>query len=130
MLAGGVLVGCCCDEPFVEQCGIIKAKSVELGKRFINYRDATGDVFAVIVPVSLVLGRVGCYLQGCCLGRGCYLDAWYAVTDAVGTSRWPAPLVEAAFNLVAATILWQLSCKRIATGQLFHIYLIAYGLMR
>jgi len=104
--------------------------AVELGKRLIDYRDATGDVFAVIVPVALALGRVGCYLQGCCLGRACYPHAWYAVTDAAGTHRWPAPLAEAAFNLVGAAILWQLSCKRIATGQLFHIYLIAYGLMR
>lgn len=104
--------------------------AVELGKRLINYRSATGDVFAVIVPIALALGRIGCYLQGCCLGRACHSHAWYAVTDAAGIYRWPAPLAEAAFNLVGAAILWQLSCKRIATGQLFHIYLIAYGLMR
>ena len=103
---------------------------VELGKRLINYRNATGDVFAVIVPVALALGRIGCYLQGCCLGRACDSHAWYAVTDAAGTFRWPAPLAEAAFNLIAATILWQLSRRRVATGQLFHLYLIAYGLMR
>ena len=37
---------------------------VEVAKRVTGYAQATGDWFAVIAPVGIVLGRVGCLLHG------------------------------------------------------------------
>ncbi len=72
---------------------------VEVSKRYLGYTTATGDWFALIVPISIVLGRVGCILHGCCLGREC--DAsWFTMNDAAGVARWPAALVELLFNLL------------------------------
>src|SRR5580765_8630113 len=34
--------------------------AVEIAKRLTGYRSATGDWFAIIAPVGIVLGRVGC----------------------------------------------------------------------
>jgi phosphatidylglycerol:prolipoprotein diacylglycerol transferase len=102
---------------------------VEIGKKLVGHRKATGDLFAVVVPVGLFFGRIGCYLHGCCPGiaRG---SAWFTVTDAAGVSRWPATLVEAGFNLAAAAVLFALWKRRALPGQLFHVYLIAYGAFR
>ena len=72
--------------------------SVEIAKRFLRYHSATGDWFALIVPLGIMLGRVGCILHGCCLGRAC--DAsWFTMNDTVGVARWPAALVELLFNV-------------------------------
>jgi len=103
--------------------------AVELAKRLTSYRDATGDLFAVVAPLGLALGRAGCYFSGCCLGRPME-PAWYTLTDPAGASRWPAVPIELGFNLVFALfayLCWRSGRQR---GQLFHIYLIAYGLFR
>ena len=54
---------------------------VEIAKRLLGYTNATGDWFAVITPVTIMLGRIGCLLHGCCLGRVC-AAAWFTVNDA------------------------------------------------
>ena len=102
---------------------------VKIAKHLLRYAGGTGDWFAVVVPVSLMLGRVGCLLNGCCLGCVCE-PAWYAMTDAHGVARWPAALVELLFNGVMLAVALALRQKKILPGQHFHIYLIAYGIFR
>jgi phosphatidylglycerol:prolipoprotein diacylglycerol transferase len=102
---------------------------VEISKRTLGYHAATGDWFAAIVPVSIILGRIGCLLHGCCLGTLCS-PSWYSITDIHGTARWPAVPVESAFNIVAVFALLYLRSRQLFTGQHFHLYLIAYGIFR
>jgi phosphatidylglycerol:prolipoprotein diacylglycerol transferase len=102
---------------------------VELAKRWVGYRGVTGDWFAIIAPVGITLGRIGCWLHGCCLGRACEA-AWFTQRDAAGTARWPAVPVEIVFNLAMLACFFVLRQQRRLTGQHFHIYLIAYGLFR
>lgn len=103
---------------------------VELCKKLMGYKFATGDWFAVIAPVGIIFGRIGCLLHGCCRGNECPA-AWYSIQDSAGISRWPAVPVEILFNLTfLAVVLLVLRPRRILTGQHFHIYLIAYGLFR
>ena len=103
--------------------------AVEIAKRLLGYRGTTGDWFAVIVPVGIVLGRVGCILNGCCLGRACG-PAWFTMNDANGVARWPAALVELLFNALMLGSILILRRQKILPGQHFHIYLMAYGLFR
>lgn len=102
---------------------------VEGTKKLVGHRSPTGDLFAVVVPMSLVFGRVGCFISGCCLGQRCE-PAWYTVADAQGHARWPAPLAEGGFNLLAMGVLALMWRRGVAKNQLFHLYLIAYGLFR
>jgi len=102
---------------------------VEVAKRLLGYRNATGDWFAIIAPVGIMLGRVGCVLHGCCLGRACEA-AWFTVNDAHGIARWPAAQVELAFNALALGGVLLLRWKKTQLGQHFHLYLMAYGLFR
>jgi len=103
--------------------------AVELAKYVFKYQGATGDWFAVIAPVGIMLGRIGCMVQGCCLGRACS-QSWFTIDDTNGVPRWPASQVEFLFNGVMLGVILFLRWRRIAPGQLFHIYLMAYGLFR
>ena len=102
---------------------------VEIAKRLLGYRGVTGDWFAIIAPVGIMLGRIGCVLHGCCLGVECQ-PAWFTVNDAAGVARWPAAQVELLFNAVVLAALAFLKWRKLMPGQLFHLYLIAYGLFR
>jgi len=102
---------------------------VEIAKRLLGYRTPTGDLFAIVAPIGIALGRIGCVLHGCCLGRACE-PGWFTISDATGLARWPAAPMELIFNLCAAGVLFVLRSKGILRGQLFHIYLIAYGIFR
>ena len=102
---------------------------VESAKKLIRYTTPTGDWFALIAPVGIVLGRIGCLLHGCCLGRRCE-PAWWTIRDASGVARWPAVPVEILFNLAAIGIFLVLRRRRILEGQHFHLYLLSYGLFR
>jgi len=103
--------------------------AVELTKRWIGYREVTGDWFAMLVPVGVLIGRFGCLLQGCCLGSVC-APAWYTIRDIEGVPRWPSVPVEMLFNVIAIIVFFILRRKKILTGQHFHFYLISYGLFR
>ena len=102
---------------------------VELAKRLVGYTAPTGDRFAVITPFGLALGRIGCWTHGCCLGQPCG-DHWYSLRDAAGVLRWPAVPVEFTFNLCAGLLLVWLQRRGLGRGQLFHVYLVGYGLFR
>ena len=102
---------------------------VELAKRLLGYPSTTGDWFAIIAPVGIMLGRVGCVLHGCCLGRACE-PAWFTVNDPAGIARWPAAPVEFLFNALMLIVALLLRWKKILPGQHFHVYLMTYGTFR
>jgi phosphatidylglycerol:prolipoprotein diacylglycerol transferase len=103
--------------------------AVEFTKWMIGYRSVTGDWFAMLVPVGVLIGRVGCLVHGCCLGSVCQ-PAWYTIRDIEGVPRWPSVPVEMLFNVLAIIMFFILRRKKILTGQHFHLYLIGYGLFR
>jgi phosphatidylglycerol:prolipoprotein diacylglycerol transferase len=103
--------------------------AVEVAKYFLGYKAATGDWFALIAPLGIMIGRVGCVLHGCCQGKVCD-RSWYTVADTAGAFRWPAAQVELAFNAAALFAILLLRWRRILPGQHFHIYLMAYGIFR
>jgi len=102
---------------------------VEVAKKCTGYTSATGDWFALIAPLGIAVGRAGCLLQGCCLGKRCP-PAWWTIRDAHGISRWPAVPMEMGFNLAAVLVFIFLRRRRVLPGQHFHLYLIAYGIFR
>jgi len=103
--------------------------AVEIAKRLVDYRDPTGDWFAIIAPLGIMLGRVGCFLQGCCLGIVC-APSWFTIADSHGIPRWPASLVELLFNAIMLGIALLMRWRKVLPGQHFHIYLMAYGIFR
>ena len=102
---------------------------VELAKRFLGHAQPTGDSFAICVPLGLAIGRIGCYLSGCCQGSPCR-PAWYSVVDSSGVSRYPSALAEAVFQGMIFLVLLILLRVGALRNQLFHVYLMAYALFR
>ena len=103
---------------------------VELTKKLVGHTEPTGDWFAVGVPLSIAMGRIGCLRYGCCLGDPCDPEAWYALTDGQGIDRWPASPAELVFNLLFVVAILPIVLRKAGRGQLFHLYLVRYGLFR
>jgi phosphatidylglycerol:prolipoprotein diacylglycerol transferase len=103
--------------------------AVEVVKRLTDYPGITGDWFALIVPVGISLGRVGCWINGCCQGIECHPN-WFTVRDVAGHARWPAVPMEILFNLMALITILCLRTAKKLPGQHFHLYLIGYGVFR
>lgn len=102
---------------------------VEIAKQLVGYQQPTGDWFAVLAPVGIAMGRIGCWFHGCCQGVP-LANAWYTIPDRQGIERWPSVPAELSFNLLAVGLFLWLRHKRSLVGQHFHLYLIAYGLFR
>ena len=102
---------------------------VEALKKLVGYTRPTGDWFALIAPVGIILGRIGCLQHGCCLGEICE-PGWHTLTDTSGQARWPAVPLELGFNVIGLAAAFALRCQGRLAGQHFHLYLIAYGVFR
>jgi phosphatidylglycerol:prolipoprotein diacylglycerol transferase len=76
------------------------------------------DYFAVALPLGHSIGRVGCFVNGCCPGRPPH----------------PVQLYESggllAISLVCFVLLKQVERSRLARGTSFCAYLFLYGLLR
>ena len=101
---------------------------VEVTKHFTGHKQSTGDAFAVVLPIGILLGRFGCYLNGCCLGKP--MAGVFSLRDVRGVSRWPAPAVEGAFQVVMLVTILLLQRRGLLRDRLFFLYLTAYGVFR
>jgi phosphatidylglycerol:prolipoprotein diacylglycerol transferase len=100
----------------------------EAAKPLMNYRRPPNDRFAILLPFSIAIGRVGCWFAGCCLGNP-------VAGNSGSASGWlphlhPIPLYEIAFHLSIGATLVFLYRRRRFPGQLFAIFMIAYGTFR
>lgn len=102
---------------------------VEYTKHLLRMKRTTGDAFALIVPLALAFGRIGCIIRGCCAGIQCE-HHWWTITDSAGVHRWPSQPVEFAFNAVMFGWAVVATRKNWFEGNRFHVYLMAYGLFR
>ncbi len=108
-------------------CGLVGGYlGVEMVKWALDIRVKTGDSFAVPVAAAIGIGRVACFVGGCCYGTPTKLP-WGVVFPSVDSQpRHPTQLYEAAFHLAAAAILWQLQKRGVFRGQLIKLYILAY----
>jgi phosphatidylglycerol---prolipoprotein diacylglyceryl transferase len=102
----------------------------ELAKRDLNYQRPTGDIFASMVPLTMILGRGGCLHAGCCLGTQCETSRWWTLADQSGHPRWPAVPLEMIYLALMLVVFHTLRRAQAQSGQHFHLFLISYGLMR
>ena len=103
---------------------------VEFAKKLVGHREPTGDWFAVGVPLSIAMGRLGCLRYGCCPGKACEAEAWWTLSDGAGVERWPAVPLELLFNLGFVAAVLPIALRGMGGGQLFHAYLVSYGIFR
>lgn len=86
------------------------------------------------LPLMHAIGRVGCFMAGCCYG--CPADPPLGVVFAAnssapqGVALLPVQLYEAGFNLVLCAALYMIGNRTHKKTAVLGTYLIAYGLER
>ncbi len=94
------------------------------------------DVMAVVTCIVHGLGRLGCFMAGCCYGKP--TDSIFGVTftnpvcqaEPLHTPLHPTQLYEAFLIFILMTGLILLKAKKKFDGQLFLVYLIVYAIGR
>ena len=85
------------------------------------------DAFVPWILVEQLLGRLGCFVAGCCYGKP--LDAVWAVTNSITNQRLhPVQLYEVFYDLIL--FLFVISKKKSPPGQKTMIYVIGYPVGR
>lgn len=112
-------------------CGLVGGYvGVELAKWALEIRVKTGDSFAAPVALAVGVGRLACYVGGCCFGAPTNLP-WGVVFPAVdAVRRHPTQIYEAIFHLTAAAGLIWAGRRGLFTGQRVKLYIMAYLLYR
>ena len=95
----------------------------------------TADIVAPSLSLGQAIGRLGCFLAGCCYGR--HSDVSWAVTFTdqsclapVNTPLHPTQLYSAFTNLAIFIVLWVFSRRNRVPGRVFWTYVLLYGLTR
>lgn len=100
---------------------------VEAMKWALQIQIKTGDSFAAPVAAAVAVGRLACFVGGCCYGI--VTDVPWAVTFA-GVRRHPTQLYEFAYHASCAVVLLILQRRGVFRGQLIKLYIIAYLVYR
>lgn len=95
------------------------------------------DIFAPLIPFVHGVGRIGCFMAGCCYGReyhgfGSVQFPYNELVPALDdVPRVPVQLIEAGLNFIVCGILvYLMKKKKRLPGQLMGIYLIYYSIAR
>jgi prolipoprotein diacylglyceryltransferase len=100
--------------------------AVEIVKRRIGVRDATGDLFAAPLAAGMAIGRIGCFLSG--LPDGTYgtpTTLPWGVDFGDGLRRHPAALYESMAMAVLAVVLIT-AASRLRRGEAFKLFMASY----
>lgn len=87
------------------------------------------------IPFAHAIGRIGCFLAGCCYGRVCDTPFSVIYTEPIsdvpiGVPVFPVQLLEAACNILVFVILIVYTAKRLKTFSVLFLYLGLYSIER
>lgn len=107
----------------------VKLKNISLGK--------IADILAPSLAIGIAIGRIGCFLNGCCFGKPCDLPwavkfppgsfAHYAYHDA---AIHPTQLYAFFFALLIFLIIVTVDKKKPFDGFTFALFMVLYGIAR
>jgi phosphatidylglycerol:prolipoprotein diacylglycerol transferase len=106
--------------------------SKKLGVSFWHLADMAAPAFAL----GLGLGRIGCFLNGCCFGKPSELPWAVTFPDqgmaglAAGCRVHPTQLYEALFGFALFGLLWALRKRKIYDGFKVSLMFLLYGAWR
>jgi prolipoprotein diacylglyceryltransferase len=99
---------------------------VILIKRIFKIKLKMGNLIAPAAALGMSIGRIGCFLNGCCYGN---IASWgFDFGD--GNLRLPTQLFEAGFHALAFCFLHYYRDRVKTPGLLFKVYVSAYFIFR
>ncbi len=100
----------------------------EIAKPILGYTRPPNDRFAILLPFSIAIGRIGCWFSGCCLGLP--IDSRAVANSTTSPLLHPIAIYEMVFHVITGATLVFLFRQRRFRGQLFAIFMVAYGTFR
>ena len=96
------------------------------------------DCFTPALPLGHAIGRIGCFLAGCCYGRVLDHTTWYSTTFPIssnsfaptGMPLYPTQLMECFGELIIFGLIMLVRRWRKFDGQLIATYLMLYAILR
>lgn len=95
-------------------------------KKAFKIKLKLGNIIAPSVALGMAIGRIGCFLNGCCFG----IASSWGFDFGDGQLRLPTQLFEVAFHTIAFVILNYYKDKVATKGILFKIYVLIYFIFR
>jgi phosphatidylglycerol---prolipoprotein diacylglyceryl transferase len=87
-----------------------------------------GDRFVVPLCISGAIGKIGCYLNGCCGGIAISSPLWMDMYPS--QTHYPVQLFESAFQFVCGMFFFYLHKNNRIPGAHFSLYMLLYMLFR
>lgn len=92
------------------------------------------ETYVPAIPLMHAIGRIGCFLGGCCFGIPWPAPIGIAFTHSLGAPNgitlFPVQLLESALNFILFTFLMIYARKPRPKLRVTGIYLISYGIVR
>ena len=95
------------------------------------------DIFAPLIPFVHGVGRIGCFMSGCCYGKEYhgFGSVQFPENELISAlddfPKVPVQLMEAGLNFIIAVVLYMLMRRgKMKTGQLMGIYIVYYTVIR
>jgi len=97
-------------------------------KHKLNIKERRGNLFAPAIAIGMAIGRIGCFLRGCCFGKPTSLP--WGINFGDGVLRHPTQIYEFIFMLGMFLFLTYKKNRNPKPGQLFDILIIGYLVFR
>ncbi|MDR0646433.1 MAG: prolipoprotein diacylglyceryl transferase [Elusimicrobiota bacterium] len=96
------------------------------------------DFFVQAVPLGHAIGKIGCFLAGCCYGKVAHSHLAVTFTNPQslvpehlhGVGLYPIQLVEAAASLLLFYLLYRISKRKHKDGDIVAGYMLGFGIIR
>lgn len=90
-------------------------------------------VFDLVSPATALgvgIGRIGCFLNGCCYGQVCALPIGVTFPLVGPEPRHPTQLYESAAGFLMAIVLWRLRTRITRPGVMYTLLVVGYAVVR
>jgi phosphatidylglycerol---prolipoprotein diacylglyceryl transferase len=98
-------------------------------KKLLRIKTRKGNLFAPAIAIGMAIGRIGCFLNGCCYGKPSSLP--WSVNFGDGIYRHPTQLYESIFMLFIFVYILIIKDKSTnKPGHLFFVLMVSYFIFR
>lgn len=102
--------------------------AVKIVKKIFGITDKRGNYLAPGIALGVAIGRIGCFLAGCCYGKPTGLPVGVDFGD--GVLRHPTQIYESLFMLGMFFYLLRKGKKDVEPGGLFKLLMVYYFIFR